>query len=124
MVFWGNALAQDDAAVDPRYTWDLTDLYPSVEAWDAARQEVMENYEKIEARKGTLGNSADDLYQTYRLVSDTMKEAGRVFVYASMQNDEDQRDPATQERRRRQSTRSSAADQTDMARLSPAPHCR
>lgn len=103
MIFSSAAIAQDDGAdnspVDPQYTWDLTDLYPSVDAWDEARLEVMENFEEIEQLRGTLGESADDLYKAYRLVSDTYKEAGRVFVYAAMNNDEDQRDSVTQERR-------------------------
>jgi oligoendopeptidase F len=90
---------EEEAAVDPQYTWDLTELYPSVEAWGQAREEVLADFEAIEARKGTLGDNADSLYQTYRLVSDTYRKAGRVFVYASLNNDEDQRVTETQERR-------------------------
>ncbi len=92
------ASAQDDEAVDPKYTWDLTELYPTVDAWSQARDEVMADFDKIEARRGTLGKSADDLYQTYRLVSDTYKKVGRVYVYASLNYDEDQRITETQER--------------------------
>lgn len=90
---------EEEAAVDPQYTWDLTELYPSIEAWDQAREEVLADFEAIEVRKGTLGDSADSLYQAYRHVSDTLKKAGRVFVYASLNNDEDQRVTETQERR-------------------------
>jgi oligoendopeptidase F len=90
---------EEEATVDPQYTWDLTELYPSVEAWSQAREEVMADFEAIEVRKGTLGDSADSLYQAYRHVSDTYKKAGRVFVYASLNNDEDQRVTETQERR-------------------------
>ena len=95
------AFAQDEATtdVDPRYTWDLTELFASVEDWESARQKVMEDYEKIEARRGTLGDSANALYETLSLVSDTLKEAGRVFVYASLNADEDLRDSQPQERR-------------------------
>ncbi len=42
-------------------------------------------------QRGTLGESADSLYATHRLVSDTLKKAGRVFVYASLLGDEDLR---------------------------------
>ncbi len=92
-------LAEEDAAVDPKYTWDLTELFPTVEAWDKARQEVLAEFEKIEARRGTLGDSADSLYQAYRHVSDTLKKGGRVFVYASLNADEDLRESESQERR-------------------------
>ena len=97
----GSLLADDDAstAVDPRYTWDLSDLYATPEDWEAARQQVMDDLGKIEARRGTLGDSADALYETLSLVSDTLKETGRVFVYATLNGDEDLRNSELQERR-------------------------
>ena len=94
-----SAIADDLAEADPQATWDLTDLFPSVDAWNNAREAVMADFEKIEARRGTLGKSADDLYQTYRLVSDTYRNAGRVYVYASLNADEDLRESEMQERR-------------------------
>jgi oligoendopeptidase F len=90
--------AEDEATVDPAYTWDLTELYPTVEAWDKAREEVLAEFSKIEERRGTLGDSADSLYQAYRHVSDTLRKAGRVYVYASLNADEDLRITETQER--------------------------
>jgi oligoendopeptidase F len=77
----------------------LADLYPSVEAWNEAREEVMADFEKIDSLRGSLGESADSLYTTYRLVSDTYRKAGRVYVYASLNADEDLRESETQERR-------------------------
>ena len=38
-----SVLADEDPAVDPRHTWDLTELYPSVAAWNEAREEVLAN---------------------------------------------------------------------------------
>lgn len=100
IVLSGLALAQDEAnEVDPAYIWDLTELYPSVEAWDNARNDVMAQFEKIEARRGTLGDSADSLYETLLLISDTTREAARVSTYASLNADEDLRNNETQERR-------------------------
>jgi oligoendopeptidase F len=93
------AFAQDEAPVDPKYTWDLTEIYPSVEAWEAARNDVMARFEDIEARRGTLGNSADDLYETLALISDTLRNAARVSTYASLNADEDLRVSDTQARR-------------------------
>ncbi|MDH3552312.1 MAG: oligoendopeptidase F [Gammaproteobacteria bacterium] len=94
-----SVLADEDPAVDPRHTWDLTELYPSVAAWNEAREEVLAEFDKIEARRGTLGDSADSLYQAYRQVSDTLRKAGRVYVYASLNADEDLRISEKQERR-------------------------
>ena len=94
-----STIADDSAELDPQATWNLTDLYPSVDAWSAARDEVMADYEKVEARRGSLGESADSLYQTYQLVSDLYRKASRVYVYASLNADEDLRESVTQERR-------------------------
>jgi len=93
-----NVFAEEESAVDPRYTWDLTELFPTVEAWNEAREEVLAELEKIEAHRGTLGDSADALYQAYQHVSDTIRKGGRVFVYASLNGDEDLRVGETQER--------------------------
>jgi oligoendopeptidase F len=93
-----DVFAEEESAVDPQYTWDLTELFPSVEAWNEAREEVLAEFEKIEARRGTLGDSADSLYQAYQHVSDTIRKGGRVFVYASLNGDEDRRVTETQER--------------------------
>ena len=93
-------LAQDDATeVDPQYTWDLAEIYPSLDAWEQARDEVLASFEEIEARRGTLGNSANDLYEALALVSDVTRKAARVSTYASLNADEDLRVTATQERR-------------------------
>ena len=94
-----SAFAQDDAEIDPKYTWDLTSIYPSVEAWEKVRDDTMAKFEEIEARRGTLGDSADDLYETLALISDTTREAARVSTYSSLNADENLRENETQERR-------------------------
>jgi len=98
LTFTTTTFAQDEESVDPKYTWDLTELFPSIDAWNEAREEILADFDKIEARRGSLGTSADSLYETYRLVSDTLKKAGRVYVYASLNSDEDLRITDTQER--------------------------
>lgn len=92
------ALSQDTPAIDPAGTWDLTDLFPDVDAWNAERERLFGEFDKIAAYKGTLGNSSDALYQALRFVSDTTRAALRVYVYASLQQDEDLRVTEAQER--------------------------
>ena len=43
----GATAADDATGVDPQYTWDLTELYPTVEDWESARKQVMEDFGKI-----------------------------------------------------------------------------
>jgi len=84
---------------DAEYTWNLTELFPTTEAWSTAREQVIANLQKIGARRGTLGESADSLYRTLDLVSTTTRDALRVFSYASLASDEDLRVTETQERK-------------------------
>ena len=99
-----SGFAQQDAPkdaprVDPKYVWDLTEIYPTAEAWDQARKEVLASTESILALRGTLGESADSLYRALSLVSDTSRKAARVHAWASLHADEDVRVTETQERR-------------------------
>ncbi|MEX2124358.1 MAG: oligoendopeptidase F [Woeseia sp.] len=87
------------AKPDPAYTWDLTELFATAEDWNAAREQVLEDLQKIDARRGTLGESADSLYRTMDLVSETTRDALRVYAYASLASDEDMRVAETQERK-------------------------
>lgn len=59
--------------MDPRFMWDLSDIFPSREAWEAA-------YEKTEAEIGTLG----DLPGTLKVSKESLK-AGLDRIYAVME---------------------------------------
>lgn len=84
--------------IDKSSTWNLADLYPDVAAWNAERMRLLGEFNKIAAFKGTLGKSSDDLYKALHFVSDLNKQAVRVSVYSSLQQDEDLRVTAAQER--------------------------
>lgn len=86
-------------AVDPRWTWDLTELYPDVASWGAARKAVLEEAKQVAELKGTLAQSPAAMLKVYEAVNALTKNAARVFVYASLGADEDVRNSAGQERR-------------------------
>jgi oligoendopeptidase F len=90
-----------DAADDTNssHTWNLSEIYATEDDWNTARNEVLAALEGIVARRGTLGESASQLYEGLALVSDTSRKAARVFAYASLKADEDLRVTADQERR-------------------------
>lgn len=98
-VLSGSAVAQDAKPVDPKYTWDLTRYYADAAAWDAARRDVQAELPKIAARKGTLGRDAEALADALDEMSATLKKLYRVYMYASLQADEDTRVAPAQERR-------------------------
>ncbi len=95
----GATAQETDDPVDPRYVWDLSEIYQTPEAWSQAREDVLRELDAIDALKGTLGDSADALYRAFVLVSDASRKAALVSAYASLGADEDLRDSETQERR-------------------------
>lgn len=78
--------------------WDLTDLYPSDAAWDAARKAVLAAIPRLAANRGKLGTSADTLAAQLVAQSDLGREASRVYAYASLLADSDLRNSANQEK--------------------------
>lgn len=99
LSFSALSMAQENAGAEAANTWDLSEIYPTLEDWAEARNEVLASLESIQKRRGTLGNSANDLYETLALVSDARRNAARVSTYANLNADEDLRVTETQERR-------------------------
>jgi oligoendopeptidase F len=78
--------------------WNLGDLYPSPEAWTAARDKLKAEAQTLERLKGTLGNSAKDMLAALDEMSRVRREVNRLSVYATLKADEDVRIAANQER--------------------------
>jgi oligoendopeptidase F len=78
--------------------WDLTDLYPSDAAWDAARKKVLATIPALGTNRGKLGTSADTLAAQLVAQSDVGREGSRVYAYASLSADADLRNAPNQER--------------------------
>ena len=74
-----------------KYTWDLTHIYPSDEAWRAAKDKLVGEFPKLKEFKGTLGSSASRLAEALELGTRLSKEFARTYVYASMMSDTDTR---------------------------------
>jgi oligoendopeptidase F len=87
-----------EAPVDPAYMWDLSDLYPSAEAWTAEHDRVKAVTGALDKYKGTLGNSAKDMLAALGAFSDVQRADTRLSVYAGLKADEDVRIAANQER--------------------------
>jgi oligoendopeptidase F len=86
------------ADVPAKYMWDLTDLYPSPEAWTAAKDKATADIAKLPAFKGTLGKSAADLFAALDAYSNARRELDRLAVYAALKSDEDVTISKNQER--------------------------
>jgi oligoendopeptidase F len=91
----------DPAAADaanPAYMWDLSDLYPSPDAWTAAQGKVKAQVDGLDKYKGNLAKSAASMLEALGAISDASKEVARLNVYASLKGDEDVRIAKDQER--------------------------
>lgn len=95
------AVVPPRSSIDPRYTWDLSAIFPGWEAWEegfASLERLIEAYKTYE---GTLAQGPERLAAAYR-DSDVLGQlAYRVWYYPSLQHDEDQRDNAVSARRQR-----------------------
>jgi oligoendopeptidase F len=82
-----------------RYKWNLTDIFPGWEAWEAAYQQLEAGIEKYAALKGTLAQGPDRLLEAFRLSESLGQLAYRVWYFPSLRYDEDQRDNAVNAKR-------------------------
>jgi len=85
-------------AEDKQIRWDLTDLYPTVDAWEAERLRLDKEIATLGRFQGTLGNNAQALLAALDAVSALQKDTSRMFIFASLGGDEDLRNAKGQER--------------------------
>lgn len=77
------------ATVDPRYTWDLTRIYESDEAWEQAFEDVKNKADAFAACAGTLGSGRESVKKVLDAYMALMETMGDVYCYAMMRQHED-----------------------------------
>lgn len=87
--------------IDAQYTWDVSAIFPSWDAWETGAAELDAAIARYRAHEGTLAQGADRLLQAYRDADTLGQLAYRVWYYAALQYDQDQRDNAVNARRQR-----------------------
>ncbi len=70
-------------------TWDLQTVYAEESLWEADFQAIKGSVPRIEAFRGTLGDSPRQLLDGLKLRDETELRLGRLLVYARMRKDED-----------------------------------
>ena len=91
--------SRERGAIADRFKWNLTDIFASWEAWDAAYKSLDAGIDRYAALKGTLAGGPENLLTAFRLSEDLGQLAYRVWYYPSLRYDEDQRDNAVNARR-------------------------
>jgi oligoendopeptidase F len=88
-------------SLDPRYTWDLTSIFPSWEAWASAFADLDAGIEAYKKYEGTLAQGPGQLLRSLR-DRDTLDQLSyRVWYYSALQYDEDQRNNTINAKRQR-----------------------
>jgi oligoendopeptidase F len=73
------------------YKWNLTDLYPSDDAWQAAKDALAKQLPDAQTFKGTLAQSGQQLASALDLQAAQEKTLARLAVYANLAADQDTR---------------------------------
>ena len=83
--------------IPSEYKWDLTQLFESREAWEKECDEFEKVIAEIPALKGTLGQSAESLYNAYEKLYAIDERFEKAVVYAHFSKVIDGGDPAALE---------------------------
>jgi oligoendopeptidase F len=87
---------RDRSKIPDKYKWDLTAIYPSDEAWRAAKEKFAGRIGLVRGFEGKLGSSAKVLADALESQSDLEKELSRLDRFAGMEADQDTRDSGHQ----------------------------
>jgi len=85
---WG-AAPKERKDIPEKYTWDLRDLFPSVEAWRAEKVRAAGLVKGLETHRGKLGASPAALLAGLEDLMAAKKSAARVYIYAMQLRDQD-----------------------------------
>jgi oligoendopeptidase F len=91
LTMQGAAQERQRSDLPDKHKWNLAEIYPSVQAWQAAKDKVAADIPGLKQFQGKLGASSATLADALDAMFTLDKELSRVFVYASMLADEDTR---------------------------------
>ncbi|MEO7133952.1 MAG: hypothetical protein ABI024_07000, partial [Vicinamibacterales bacterium] len=88
-------------SLDPRYTWDLSSIFSSWDAWETAFAELGSGIEAYKKYEGSLSQGSAQLVRALRDRDALAQLSYKVWYYPSLQYDEDQRNNTINARRQR-----------------------
>jgi oligoendopeptidase F len=86
------ARSRNRPEIPERFKWNLDDIFPDWEKWEAAYKTLDAGIDKYAALKGTLAQGPARLLEAFRLSEELGQLAYRVWYFPSLRYDEDQRD--------------------------------
>jgi oligoendopeptidase F len=82
--------------IEDEYTWDLTTIYASDQAWEEAISSLDSRLSEITALEGKVGESAQSLLKALTLQDDLVMQIEQIYVYAKRRYDSDTTDTTGQ----------------------------
>jgi oligoendopeptidase F len=86
------AAARERKQIPDRYKWNLTEIYPTDEAWQRAKQDLARQVPSLGDCKGRLAESPQRLLACLDGITAAQKTSARLYSYASMSSDQDTRE--------------------------------
>ncbi len=77
--------------IDPRYQWNIQAMYPVESLWEKDFEQVTGWIADYPSRAGTLSRSGRSLLEAFQKKDELWQRLERMFVYARMRRDEDNR---------------------------------
>jgi oligoendopeptidase F len=90
---------RDRQSIPERFKWNLKNIFPTWDDWQAAYAELDRKVDGFAALQGTLGQGSDRLLAALRLRDEIGQLEYKVWYFASLWYDQDQRDNQINARR-------------------------
>ena len=111
-------ILKERSELDPQFQWDLTPMYESDAAWEAALESLDADIESLSAFAGKLSDAVT-IGAYLDASTEVSRKVERLYCYASQRHDEDTRDNAA-----RACMPASAANMSRWSRRCPSPSPR
>jgi oligoendopeptidase F len=89
----------DRREIDDRHKWDLSAMYADWSSWESDLKELGQQIDHYAALQGTLAGGPDQLLHALKLSDEAGERSYKVWYYASLTYDQDQRDNSVNARR-------------------------
>ncbi|MFV0516933.1 MAG: oligoendopeptidase F [Aminipila sp.] len=87
----GNKKTKSRNEIEEKYKWNIESMYPNEDDWDKDYNTVMSLDDAFSKYQGTLGTGASTLLEALKEKDKIWQIAEKVYVYARMRRDEDNR---------------------------------
>ncbi|MEK4030893.1 MULTISPECIES: oligoendopeptidase F [Bacillaceae] len=76
-------------SVQEELTWRLEDIFEDDQQWEQEFEQVKKLSEQAQTYRGTLGESAENLYRFFTYQDELLERMGKLYTYSHMRYDQD-----------------------------------